>query len=129
MNDLLVTLETMNSPQLALALVVIAGYGLALGRLLEGRARLWSAVVAMGAAAGFVSQAADWVPAVMLIALVFGLVAVLIALSWTVTAFVGLSHRMPQANRGRSTEAALAELVAAPVLATQTRAPAGQTTF
>ena len=112
MKDLLVTLETMNSPQLAMALVFIAGYGLALGRLVEGRARAWSAVMAISAAAGFVSQAAEWVPAVMLVALVFALVAVLIAASWVLTAFVGLSRGVSQVN---ADAAPAAPLVAAPV--------------
>jgi hypothetical protein len=113
MKDLLVTLETMNSPQLAMALVFIAGYGLALGRLLEGRARVWSAALATSAAASFVSQAADWVPAVMLIALVFALVAVLIAVSWTLTAVARLSPGVQQAN---GAAAPVTALVAAPAL-------------
>lgn len=113
MKELLVTLETMNSPQLAMALVFIAGYGLALGRLVEGRARVWSALMAISAAAGFVSQAADWVPAVMLVALVFALVAALIAASWTLTAFVGLSRRVSRFNAHAAPAAAR---VTAPVL-------------
>ena len=125
MKDLLVTLETMNLPQLAMALVFIAGYGLALGRLVEGRVRAWSAVMAISAATGFVSQAADWVPAVMLVALVFALVAVLIAASWVLTAFVGLSRGVSQVN---ADAAPAAPLVAAPVLAVpQSQAAAART--
>jgi hypothetical protein len=125
MKDLLVTLETMNLPQLAMALVFIAGYGLALGRLVEGRVRAWSAVIAISAAAGFVSQAADWVPAVMLVALVFALVAALIAASWTLTAFVELSQGVSQVNVDA---APAAPLIAAPVLVVpQSQAAAART--
>jgi len=84
MRDLAHILYAMNSLQLAMALVFVAGYGLALGALIESRARLWSAAVATLAAVGFVLLARDWIPALLLVALVIGVFGVLIALTWAV---------------------------------------------
>lgn len=84
MRDLALTLYAMNSLQLAMALMFVAGYGLALGALIETRARAWSAAVATLAAIGFVLLARDWIPALLLVALVIGVFGVLIALTWSV---------------------------------------------
>jgi hypothetical protein len=84
MRDLAYILYAMNSLQLAMALVFVAGYGLALGALIETRARVWSAAVATLAAVGFVLLARDWIPALLLVALVIGVFGVLIALTWSV---------------------------------------------
>jgi hypothetical protein len=87
MRDLAHILYAMNSLQLAMALVFVAGYGLALGALIETRARVWSAAVATLAAVGFVLLARDWIPALLLVALVIGVFGVLIALTWSVAWF------------------------------------------
>lgn len=127
MSDLLANLETMNSPQLAMALIFIAGYGLALGRLLGGWSRVWSAAVASGAAAGFVLLAADRVPAFLLVILTLGLVAVLIALVWGITVLTGLSRATTPAGGPAAAGVAMSDWMAAPALAPQVPLSTGST--
>jgi hypothetical protein len=119
MNDLLALLDNMNSPQLAMALVFIAGYGLALGGLFEGWARAWSAVLASGGAVGFVSLAVDRVPAFLLVVLALGLVAALIALVWGITVMTGLSRTAAPTGDAGATGVAMPDWMAAPTLATR----------
>jgi hypothetical protein len=104
MRELALTLYAMNAWQLALALVFVAGYGLALGALFELRARLWSAGIASAAAVGFVLLAHERVPALLLVAAVVGLFAVLIGFSWLV-AWVS-DRALPASGDGASTFAA-----------------------
>lgn len=127
MHDLAHVLYAMSSLQLAMALVFVAGYGLALGALIETRARAWSAAVASLAAIGFVLLARDWIPALLLVALVIGVFGVLIAVTWAV-AWLAQRHMADSAEEQLTPQAADSAAVASQPGALRAVAPAAPVT-
>jgi hypothetical protein len=87
MNDLGQTLETMDSTRLLLALVFVAGYAAAIGRLATERGRRWSTGLATLAGLAFVGLTNPWVHGALLVVFAVVGVGAFIALAWALSAW------------------------------------------